>query len=101
MEYTPPEETNRRQRQREIETEREREQKVPQLIQFLLVVIFAHTLSSLSKPVCLVCCASCTVLTVQHCTWHRALRQPFQWVRPNSLHCSHVLTCQGAHADEG
>jgi hypothetical protein len=31
MEYTPPEETNRRQRQREIEAEREREQKVPQL----------------------------------------------------------------------
>ena len=28
MEYTPPEETNRRQRQREIEAEREREQKV-------------------------------------------------------------------------
>lgn len=30
MEYTPPEETNRRQRQREIEAEREREQKVLQ-----------------------------------------------------------------------
>ena len=28
MEYTPPEETNRRQRQREIEAERDREQKV-------------------------------------------------------------------------
>ena len=28
MEYTPPEETNRRQRQREMEAEREREQKV-------------------------------------------------------------------------
>ena len=30
MEYTPPEETNRRLRQREIEAEREREQKVQQ-----------------------------------------------------------------------
>ncbi len=30
MEYTPPEETNRRQRQREMEQEREREQKVQQ-----------------------------------------------------------------------
>ena len=100
MEYTPPEETNRRQRQREIEAEREREQKVPQLIQFLLVENLAYTFSSLSRHICHVCCATCTVLTVQHCTWHGALRQPFQWVRSNSLHCSQVLN-QGAHADEG
>ena len=79
MEYTPPEETNRRQRQREIEAEREREQKVPQLIHFLLVENLAHTLSSLSRHICLVCCASCTVLTAQYCTWHGTLRQPFQW----------------------
>ena len=43
MEYTPPEETNRRQRQREIEAEREREQKVPQLTSYLTML---HPLSA-------------------------------------------------------
>ena len=76
MEYTPPEETNRRQRQREIEAEREREQKVPQLTQYLLLDNNAPTFISLSRHNCHVCCPNRTVPTVQHCTWHRALRQP-------------------------
>ena len=37
MEYTPPEETNRRQRQREIEAEREREQKVAVVLSHCMV----------------------------------------------------------------